>query len=138
MLWTVAEAENTVVKRLLASVPADSGVTFSPAQLEVIKTAFEAWQGPRPVDIRVTIPIWRRWYLVVLAGADRRSPERNKDERSNHPLWVIGNAVAIGIILVSLSVLALVFSEDLRYAMEETRFFLMRLVGHIKIALGAV
>ncbi len=138
MLWTVAEAENPVVKRVLLSVPADSGVTFSPAQLEVVKTAFEAWQGPRPVDIRVTVPIWRRRYLVVLAGADRRSPERNKEERMNHPLWVIGNAVAVGIILVSLSVLALAFSEDLSYAVQETQFYLMRLVGHIKIVLGGV
>lgn len=132
----MAEAENPVVKRLLMSVPADSGVTFSPAQLEVAKTAFEAWQGP--VDIRVTVRIWRRRYLVVLAGANRRSPERNKEERMNHPLWVIGNAAAVGIILVSLSVLALVFSEDLSYAMQETQFFLMRLFGHIKIALGGV
>ncbi len=115
MLWSVAEAENPVVKRLLMSVPADSGVTFSPAQLEVVKTAFEAWQGRRPVDIRVTDPIWRRWYLVVLAGADRRSPERNKEVRMNHALWVTGNAAAVGIILVSLSVLALVFSQGLTY-----------------------
>ncbi len=56
----------------------------------------------------------------------------------NHPLWVIGNAVAVGIILVSLSVLALAFSEDLSYAMQETQFYLMRLVGHIKIVLGGV
>ena len=136
MLWTVAEAENPVVKRLLRSVPADSGVTFSRAQLEVVKTAFETWQGP--VDIRVTVPIWRRWYLVVLAGAGRRRPERIKEVRMNHPLWVIGNAAAVGIILVSLSVRALVFSEDLSYAMQEPQFFLMRLAGHVKIARGGV
>lgn len=128
--------QDSTIKRLLASVPADSGVTFSHAQLEVVESAFSSWQKTPPIDIRVSIPILWRCYLVVLAGPDRRSPERNKEERMNHPLWVLGNALAIAVILASMALLALVFSDNLMSVFDETYFFFLRQLGHIKNIMG--
>ncbi len=138
MFHSGPDCENPTIKRLLAGLPADSGVTFSSAQLEVIKTAFGARKGARPVDIRISIPIWWRWYLVLLAGPDRRAPERNKEERMNHPLWVLGNAVAIAVILLSIALLTVVFSDNLTSVIEETYFFFLRQLGHIKNLVAVV
>lgn len=138
MFHSGPNSEDPTIKRLLASVPADSGVTFSHAQLEVVKMAFGARKGSRSVNIRVSFPIWWRWYLVLLAGPDRRSPERNKEERMNHPLWVLGNALAIAVILLSIALLAVVFSDNLMSVFEETYFFFLRQLGHIKNLVGVV
>lgn len=138
MFYKAPDEQDAIIDRLLAGVPADSGVTFSHAQLEVVKTAFGAWEKSPPIDIRVSIPIWWRCYLVILAGPDHRSPERNKEERMNHPLWVLGNAVAIAVIVASMALLALVFSDNLMSVFEESYFFFLRQLGHIKNIMGVV
>ena len=56
----------------------------------------------------------------------------------NHPLWVIGNALAVGVILASLALLALVFSDNLMSVAEDMYYFFLRQLGHIKNIVGVV
>ena len=56
----------------------------------------------------------------------------------DHPLWVLGNALAIAVILFSIAMLALVFSDNLMSIVEETYFFFLRQLGHIKNLVGVV
>lgn len=51
-----------------------------------------AWSGRHTVDVRISIPLpFGRWYLTVVAGRERRSPERLVRERGKHPLVTAGN-----------------------------------------------
>ena len=55
----------------------------------------ENW-GPHPVNLRLSIPLlFGRYYLTVVAGKERRHPERRADERRKHPLLTFGNLVAM-------------------------------------------
>ena len=52
-----------------------------------------------PVNIRITIPLpFRRYYLTIVAGPERRSRERRISERKKHPLFTPGN---IGILFLA-------------------------------------
>ncbi len=55
----------------------------------------ETW-GRHPVNLRLSIPLlFGRYYLTVVAGKERRHPERRADERRKHPLLTFGNLVAM-------------------------------------------
>ena len=52
-----------------------------------------AWGG-HPVNIRITIPLlFRNYYMTLLIGPERRSPERRAIERQKHPLLTFGNGI---------------------------------------------
>ena len=49
-----------------------------------------------PVDIRFSVPlIFKRFYLAVVAGPERRAPERVAAERRARSLVRLGNAVFV-------------------------------------------
>ncbi len=50
----------------------------------------------------------------------------------------VGNAVAIAIILASLTSLALLFSDNIVSVVEETYFYVLRQIGYFKNFLGLV
>ena len=51
-----------------------------------------------PVDIRLSLPLpWRRYYLVLLSGTERRSDIRLASERVDRPLATAGNFIFIGL-----------------------------------------
>ncbi len=81
------------VEKFLSRVPADVADTFSDGQLDAIKLAFGArsW-GSHAVDIRLSIPlITKQIYLVMLAGRERRTPQRSLLERALHPFSTLAN-----------------------------------------------
>ena len=42
--------------------------------------------GHHPIDIRVSVPLpFRRYYVTLVAGPERRSPERREIERKRRP-----------------------------------------------------
>ncbi len=52
------------------------------------------WGSEHPVNIRLSIPLpFRRCYLTIVGGAERRDPERRAAERQRHPLATLGNTV---------------------------------------------
>ncbi len=91
-------------RRLLANMPEDVGNSFTDLQLTMIEHALEGgrWQV-HPVDLRLSIPLlWRRFYLVLLAGPERRSPERRRGERIHRPIRTIANLVTFAFFLLLL------------------------------------
>jgi hypothetical protein len=92
------------IDKFFSRIPRETAQSFTPAQLDAIKRAFGArsW-GNHAVDIRksFTIPfLWRRIYIVLLMGGERRDAERLRAEGAM--FGTLGNA------LVSLAFLAIV------------------------------
>jgi hypothetical protein len=57
-----------------------------------------AWSANHPVNLRLSLP-WPggRIYVTLVAGRERRAPERRAEERRKHPLATKGNILALGI-----------------------------------------
>lgn len=53
--------------------------------------AARAW-GEHPVNLRITV--FGRYYVTIVAGRERRSPDRRIAERQKHPLDKLGNTLA--------------------------------------------
>lgn len=91
------------IARFLAGVPADIAQTFSQAQLLAIKNFMIEDRERLAVDIRWTISlIWFRFFIVVLAGPERRSAERLAAERAARPVLTWPNVIVIAVFLVML------------------------------------
>ncbi len=85
-------------------MPKDVGNSLTELQLTMIERALDSgrWQA-HPVDLRLSIPLlWRRFYLVLLAGPERRSAERRRDERFHRPLRAVANVVVFAVFLLLL------------------------------------
>ena len=75
--------------------------SFTDEQLRVIKMQFAARErGAHSVDLRFSIPLLRR-YVVLLIGRERRTLRRRRKDRKNYPLATVGN-LAIAIVLLVL------------------------------------
>ena len=54
------------------------------------------WESNHPVNLRLSIPLLpKRYYLTIVAGKERRGPERLAAERLNHPIRTKGNIVGL-------------------------------------------
>ncbi len=89
---------------LLDSVPSDVAQSFTETQLAAIEHAIEdRSHGRLPVDIRFSVPfIWRRFFVVFLAGPERRSPERLSRERVKHAFWTVANVCTVVFVVLFL------------------------------------
>ncbi len=89
---------------LLDSVPPDVAESFTEAQLAAIEHAIENRSDRRPpVDIRLSVPfIWRRFFVVFLAGPERRSPERLSRGRVKHAFWTVANVCTVVFVMLFL------------------------------------
>ncbi|MEP4377863.1 MAG: hypothetical protein ABJ215_06385 [Alphaproteobacteria bacterium] len=75
--------------------------SFTDEQLRVIKMQFGARErGAHSVDLRFSIPLLRR-YVVLLIGRERRTLRRRRKDRKNYPLATVGN-LAVAIVLLVL------------------------------------
>lgn len=66
------------------------------------------WEGDHPINLRLSIPLlFKRYYVTIVAGEERRSPERRLAERQKHPIKTTGNVIALFIsgIIVGLAAL---------------------------------
>lgn len=71
-----------VLSRFLSKMPTHIAVTFSEEQLEEIRKQLgdRQWQV-HPFDLRLSFPIFNRWfYLVILAGRERRHHKRSDQQ----------------------------------------------------------
>ena len=91
-------------RRLLANMPKDAANSFTDTQLAAIERALDCGRRQiHPLNLRLSIPLlWRRFYLVLLAGPEPRSAERRRNERINRPLRAVANSVVFAIFLVLL------------------------------------
>ena len=113
------ETNDPFLRRFFARIPDDTAASFSDAQLDAIKLCFGArgW-GRHRIDIRLSVPlIRRRWYLVLLAGTERRSPDRRTADRLLHPFATAANALALIAFAVVLLVPAVLAFYGLKSAL---------------------
>lgn len=85
--------------RFLRRLSPELAESFTQAQLAAVKIAFggRAW-GAHPVDIRTSFPfLWRRYYIVLIAGRERRAAKRRSLERREHPLTTFANGIVAGL-----------------------------------------
>ncbi|MEH2195924.1 MAG: hypothetical protein V7K98_25230 [Nostoc sp.] len=84
-------------EKLFAEIDPKVANTFTVEQLEAIKRGFSSpvWT-PHSLDIRVSVPIpGLRFYLVLLAGSERRSQVRLRSEKGLYPFWTPVNILFI-------------------------------------------
>ncbi|MBD0268322.1 MAG: hypothetical protein ICV77_08510 [Cyanobacteria bacterium Co-bin8] len=88
---------------LLQHIPPHIATTFDNAQLDALEQALnQRSRSHHTVDIRISAPFWPRFYLVVLAGSEQRSPARRAQERQLHPLWTpVHGLIVVGSMAVS-------------------------------------
>ncbi|MGM3305107.1 hypothetical protein ACSQ6I_03830 [Anabaena sp. WFMT] len=69
------------VQKILARIPAQTSATFTDTQLTELKKVFiDRVSNSSPVDMRLSIPFFkRRFYLVLLIGKEKRSQQRLKN-----------------------------------------------------------
>ena len=93
VLTKVAAKNNGLFRAMLTRLPQHVRLGFTEEQLSALAEASRGLQwGQHPVDIRLSVPIlMNRFYMVVIAGRERRSRERRDEERSRHPLRTAGN-----------------------------------------------
>jgi len=80
---------------LLGNLPPGMLASFTPEQRAALWNAAKPLSWRRhPVNIRLTFPFFgRRHFVTIVAGADRRGPERIHRERVMHPWHTIGNVL---------------------------------------------
>ncbi len=80
------------------------------------------WEGDHPVNLRLTLPFFKiRCYVTLVAGTERRSPDRLVEERHKHPIATTGNVLVLAIfgIITGLAFLA-AFQMASAYMLQQT------------------
>ena len=94
---------------LFARLPAWVTTTLTAEQKEAIRKAVcdPALRHP-PVNIRLSLPVFgRRYFLTVIGGTERRSPERRAQEKRRYPVRTVSNFVFflfLGALIYALSI----------------------------------
>jgi len=86
------------LERFFSRIPRQVAASFTDDQLLAVKTAFaHQWGGSHSVDLRFSLPLpLRRWYVVLILGPERRSPQRRRHDRERHPLASLAHALFAG------------------------------------------
>jgi hypothetical protein len=111
-LERLARTEDGLFKAILSRMSEPERLAFDDHHIESLKHACARlrWDAHR-VDIRLSIPVLiGRYYLVLLAGPERRNATRRKDERGRHPFWRWGNVV-FGACCLLVLLYVIVFTE---------------------------
>ena len=89
----------------LSTEPLDEAPPSEPEEAEKPTTSGREW-GQHPLNLRVTLPLpFRRWYVTLVAGPEKRCAERLIAERGKHPLDTLPNLMfllSIGIVTSTL------------------------------------
>lgn len=57
-----------------------------------------AWRSDHAINLRLTIPLpFASYYLAIVGGKERRSPERRREERQKHPLATKWNILFLAV-----------------------------------------
>jgi hypothetical protein len=93
-------------EQIFAQIDPEVANTFTVEQLEAIKRGLASRARKRhSLDIRVAVPIpGLRFYLVLIAGSERRSKVRLRSEKGLYPFWTPANILFLIGFLIILSV----------------------------------
>ncbi|MEH1912739.1 MAG: hypothetical protein V7L05_32550 [Nostoc sp.] len=100
------ERIDPIFERLFSKISPEIADSFTDEQLKAIQRGFGSQIVARhSLDIRVSVPIPSlRFYLVLLAGSERRSQQRLQNEKGKYPLLNTGNLIFLtGFLTVLLS-----------------------------------
>jgi hypothetical protein len=88
-------AGDPFLEDFFSRIPRDVAAGFSDEQLLAIRRAFGArMRGAHVVDVRLSLPLpFKRLYIVLLLGSERRTIARRHDDRRDSPLATAGNFV---------------------------------------------
>ena len=104
-----ASSEDLHAKGVADLLPSDIVDALSEEQVATLRqliTEAKPWRK-HPIDLRATWPLGsRRLFFTLVAGADRRNPERRKQDRMNHPIKTKSNLIFLGIAVVALYAIA--------------------------------
>lgn len=88
------------------------------------------------IDIRCSIPIWRRFYVNLMIGPERRSKERRQKEREDHPLFILGNIVLMTVVVTVVGLSLTLFGDSFTYVLQEGWFLALQQVSAIQYFIG--
>ena len=90
---TPSPAAQKALERFIRTVPPEVANTFSEQQLDAILHFLDSLFWKRhPIDLRTSVPfLFKRFYIVLIAGSEKRSPQRLRDERDQTPIWTTAN-----------------------------------------------
>ena len=98
------------IDRVFDSLPAEVRQDVSDDQIGALAAALKksGWRQNHAVNIRLSIPLlFTRIFVTVIAGNERREPDRRADEKSSNPLRTLGNFMFVGVICVLIYAFAL-------------------------------
>lgn len=99
---------NNTIDTQAEAAPKARGHRFSDVKLP------SAWVT-HPIDIRISLPfVHRRFYFTVVAGPERRRPDRLHQDRTMYPLVTAGNVMfSLGVTtLLVIAALALLIAQS--------------------------
>ncbi len=104
-----AERDELRIDDIVSRIPAEIRETLTEEQAEALRDAAgqtRPWRK-HPIDIRLTAPMGsRRLFVTLVAGADKRNPDRRAKDREIHPIRTASNMLFIGIAVVALYAVA--------------------------------
>lgn len=93
------------LERFFSRIPRHLVGSFSDDQLLAIKQAFaESTPRSHSLDLRLSLPLlMRRFYLVIIAGPERRERARRlRDRARRSPMRVINTAFSLAVLVIVL------------------------------------
>jgi hypothetical protein len=91
----IDQPDAAFARRFLASLPPELAASFTREQLLGVQRCFGLRHGgTHPLDVRRSV--WTpfgRFYVVLLAGPERRAPDRRSFERLLRGGWRLGSAL---------------------------------------------
>lgn len=84
---------NSDFEKCFSQISPEIAATFTKEQIEAIQKGFihNEWKQ-HTLDLRISVPIpIIGFYLVLLAGEERRSKQRWQYEKQLYPFWTFGN-----------------------------------------------
>jgi len=100
----------TQVDRIFDELPDDIRSSLTDGQRsalqEVLKKA--GWRRDHAVNIRFSAPLlYWRFFVTVVAGAEKRAPQRVSSDSQSHPFRTMGNLLFLGAMAISIYLIAL-------------------------------
>jgi len=99
---------NSTIDTQTQTAPSDHDHRFGDIKLTT------AWVT-HPIDIRISIPfVHKRFYFTVVAGQERRRPDRLHHDRTTYPLVTAGNVMfSLGVMtLLVIAALSLLIAQS--------------------------
>jgi hypothetical protein len=100
----------TQLDRVFDLLPENIRASLSESQRGALQEALQkvSWQRDHAVNIRFSVPfLFRRMFVTIVAGVEKRAPQRVAHDNESHPLRTIGNFIFLGTMAILIYLIAL-------------------------------